>query len=152
LPTRVSRSPVQVCVLEFGTMNHIPTRAFSSAPRAEKKARQRAKIKEIGQALVSAGYISLQQQSKALGLSRSSTYAILRASHKGSGLSAATIESMLASRQLPSSVRAKIVEYRNEKIVGLYGHSETQRRAFEKQLALKGSSPVARRSARTDRC
>jgi hypothetical protein len=54
------------------------------------KARQAAKIRELGHALVDAGFLTLDEQSKALGLARSTTWTILRASHKGSGLSAAS--------------------------------------------------------------
>jgi hypothetical protein len=96
------------------------------------KARQRAKIEEIGAALVSAGCVSLDEQAKALGLCRSSTFALRRAGHKTSGLSAATIHSMLSAPSLPLTVRAKIVEYVEEKTAGLYGHSECQIRAFKR--------------------
>jgi hypothetical protein len=56
------------------------------------KARQAAKIRELGHALVDAGFLTLDEQSKAVGLARSTTWTILRASHKGSGLSAAIIK------------------------------------------------------------
>jgi hypothetical protein len=67
----------------------------------EMKARQAAKIRELGYALVDSGFMTLDEQSKALGLARSTTWTILRASHKGSGLSAAIIKRMLLSPQLP---------------------------------------------------
>jgi len=53
---------------------------------AEMKARQAAKIRELGHALVDSGFMTLDEQAKALGLARSTTWTILRASHKGSGL------------------------------------------------------------------
>ena len=37
---------------------------------------------------------------------------------------------MLASPQLPSGVRTKILEYVDEKVAGRYGHSTAQRRKF----------------------
>jgi hypothetical protein len=72
---------------------------------AEMKARQAAKIRELGHALVDAGFLTLDEQSKAIGLTRSTTWTILRASHKGSGLSAAIIKRMLLSPKLPPGAR-----------------------------------------------
>jgi hypothetical protein len=97
---------------------------------AEMKARQAAKIREVGHALVYAGFLTLDEQSKALGLARSTTWTILRASHKGSGLSAAIITRMLLSPQLPPLARQKILEYTTGKLAGLYGGSRMQRRKF----------------------
>jgi hypothetical protein len=97
---------------------------------AEMKARQAAKIREVGHALVDAGFLTLDEQSKALGLARSTTWTILRASHKGSGLSAAIIKRMLLSPQLPPLARRKILEYTTDKLGGVYGGSRTQRRKF----------------------
>jgi hypothetical protein len=103
------------------------------------KARQAAKIRELGHALVDAGFLTLDEQSKALGLARSTTWTILRASHKGSGLSAAIIKRMLLSPQLPPLARRKILEYTTDKLAGAYGGSRTQRLKFferVKQLRL----------------
>ena len=94
------------------------------------KARQSAKITKIGDALVAAGYLTLDQQAMALGLPRSTTWAVLQAKHKNSGLSATVIRSMLASRHLPPLVRATILEYVDEKTAGLYGHTTMQTRRF----------------------
>ena len=54
---------------------------------ADLKARQSAKIKQFGDALVEAGYHALDGQARVLGLSRSTTWTILKANHKSSGLS-----------------------------------------------------------------
>jgi hypothetical protein len=102
----------------------------SSEPVAEMKARQAAKISELGRALVDAGFLTLDEQSKALGVARSTTWTILRASHKGSGLSAAIIKRMLLSPELPPLARQKILEYTADKLAGVYGGSRTQRRKF----------------------
>jgi hypothetical protein len=98
------------------------------------KARQTAKIRELGDALIASGYVTIQQQAKALGLSRSTTWAIWRAEHKASGLSAMLIHRMLHNPRLPSRVRARILEYVDEKSAGLYGHSEAQRMRFIARL------------------
>jgi hypothetical protein len=93
----------------------------------EMKARQSMKIREIGQALIAAGFFTLDEQTKALGVPRSTAWTILQARHKNYGLSEKLIKRMLASQHLPPLVRSKIIEYREEKTAGLYGgpqHSE----------------------------
>ena len=99
------------------------------------KARQCAKIHEIGEALRAAGFVSLDQQAKVLGIGRSTAWSLLRAKHKSSGLSATIISRMLVHPVLPPQARAKIVEYVAEKSAGLYGHSERQRRKFSARLS-----------------
>ena len=97
---------------------------------AEMKAKQSSKIREIGKALVAAGFRALDEQAEALGLSRSTTWTILKGNYKNSGLSAATLNRILAAPQLPPIVRAKIHEYIEEKTAGLYGDSKTRLRKF----------------------
>ena len=111
-----------------------PIRRNSPASCAEMKARQVAKIRELRQALLAAGRETLDSQSQALGLSRSTTWSILKAHHKQSGLSASIIGRMLAAPKLPPSARDKINEYIEEKISGLYGHNAKLRRSFEVKL------------------
>jgi hypothetical protein len=94
------------------------------------KERQACKIKELADTLVAAGFVSLDEQAKALGLSRSTTWAILQARHKNYGLSAALISRVLAKADLNSRVRAKIIEYVRERAAGSYGHNDTQLRRF----------------------
>ena len=96
----------------------------------EMKARQCAKIREIGEALCAAGFVTLDKQADALGLCRSTAWTVLRADHKASGLSAAVIERMLAAPKLPEAVREKLQEYVAEKSAGLYGHCANRRRKF----------------------
>jgi len=99
------------------------------------KERQACKIKELADTLVAAGFVSLDEQAKALGLSRSTTWTILQAKHKNYGLSAALISRVLAKADLNSRVRAKIIEYVREKAEGSYGHNGTQLRRFSQFLA-----------------
>jgi hypothetical protein len=98
------------------------------------KARQAAKIRKLQHALVDAGFLTLDEQSKALGLARSTTWTILRASHKGSGLSAAIIKRMLLSPQLPPLARRKILEYATDKLAGVYGGSRRHRLKFFERM------------------
>jgi hypothetical protein len=107
------------------------------------KERQRLKIKEIGVALCSAGYISLDEQAKVLGLRRSTTWVILQANHKSTGLTAVLINRLLQAPQLPSAVRAKVLQYAEEKAAGLYGHPDRLRRKFIERLAIKIAPQIA---------
>jgi hypothetical protein len=93
---------------------------------AEMKARQAAKIRELGHALVDGGFMTLDEQSKALGLARSTTWT--------SGLSAAIIKRMLLSPQLPPLARRKILEYATDKLAGVYGGSRPQRLKFFERM------------------
>jgi hypothetical protein len=101
---------------------------------AEMKSRQAAKIRELGQALIEAGFATLDEQSEALGLARSTTWTILRVSHKSS---ATIIKRMLLSPQLPPLVRRKIVEYTSDKLAGVYGGSRRHRRRFFARLSIE---------------
>ena len=96
----------------------------------EMKTRQSCKIRELGGALITAGFRTLDEQARALGLSRSTAWAVLKANHKASGLAAATISRMLSSPELPTHVRATILMYVEEKLAGLYGHNKKQLRLF----------------------
>jgi hypothetical protein len=102
--------------------------------KTERKSRQRAKIHEIGEALIESGFSRVDEQSKVLNVHRSTVWVITQAKHKTSGLSASIIQRMLASPDLPRSVRKKILEYIDEKSAGLYGHNEAQLRRFKTKL------------------
>ena len=91
---------------------HAPDRA---------RVRQRLKIEEIGTTLAECGFVALDEQAYVLGLSRSTTWTILRVMHKNSGLSAMTINRMLDTGRLPPRVRLKLLEYIAEKMSGAYG-------------------------------
>ena len=101
------------------------------------KARQSSKIRELGGALVTAGFVTLDEQAQAIGLCRSTTWTILKGNHKTSGLSATVINRMLAAPQLPPLVRLKILEYIEEKAAGLYGHGKIPLRRFAARLSVK---------------
>ena len=99
------------------------------------KGRQASKIKELADTLVAEGFVSLDDQAATLGLSRSTTWTILKAKHKNYGLSAALINRILVKPDLNPRVRVKIVEYVREKAAGSYGHNTTQTRRFVRLLA-----------------
>jgi hypothetical protein len=109
--------------------------ARSKSKDLDEKERQAAKIKELAHVLESAGFIALDDQAEALGLSRSTTWTILKAQHKNYGLSAVVIKRVLAKPDLHPRVRAKIIEYVRERMAGLYGHNGAQLRRFVELLA-----------------
>jgi hypothetical protein len=90
------------------------------------KAQQSSKIKEIGEALVAAGFRALDEQAEVPGLPRSTTWTIVKCNRKHTGLSAGTLNRILTAPRLPPIVRAKIHEYVWEKAAGLYGDSGTR--------------------------
>ena len=102
----------------------------------ENKARQARKLGELRDALVAEGYRTISAQASALGLGRSTTWTILRATHKASGLSASVISRILWCSELPASVRDKVLEYVEEKVAGLYGHSPKQIERFVTGLSI----------------
>ena len=103
---------------------------------AEAKARQSGKIRELRIALRSAGLIGLDEQARALGLPRSTSWKILKADHKASGLSAMVISRMLSAPRLPAVVRTKILEYVREKTDGLYGHGKREMLLFSARIGI----------------
>lgn len=99
------------------------------------KARQSAKIHEIAETLVSDGFHTVDGQAEVLNVCRSTAWFLLHSHHKASGLSARVVNRILASPRLPSAVRARTLEYVEEKASGHYGHSLKQRRRFIAQLS-----------------
>ena len=97
------------------------------------------KIGEIGSLLVSLGIQTLAEQAEVLGVPRSTAWTIRQADHKASGLSAGVINRILAAPRLPAPVRAKVIEYIEEKSSGLYGHGQTQLLRFHNGLSYRDS-------------
>ena len=96
---------------------------------------QRLKIEQITRTLAECGFVTLDKQAYLLGLSRSTAWTILRGKHKTSGLSAMTINRMLATDHLPPRVRLKLLEYIAEKMSGAYGDQEQRLRAFASKIS-----------------
>ena len=137
LPAQSVTTPEKVRCLRNNTPNH-------RHPLTDLKTRQSSKIREIGEALISTGFVSLDAQAKILGLPRSTAWTILAAEHKGTGISARTMCRMLSSAQLPALARVKIMEYAEERAAGIYGGTKTQNRRFASKLALNdpGEWPI----------
>jgi hypothetical protein len=109
--------------------NHHPTLTIPKM-----RERQTAKIRQIADALPRVGLRTLDQQAKALGLLRSTAWNLLRGNQKASGMSARTINRILAAPRLPPVVRAIIHQYVAEKTAGLYGDNPLRSRRFTAQL------------------
>ena len=96
---------------------------------------QLLKIEEIVTTLAACGFVALDEQAYVLGLSRSTAWTIIRGTHKASGLSATTINRMLATDHLPQRVRLKLLEYIAEKMSGAYGDQGHRLKAFASKIA-----------------
>jgi hypothetical protein len=96
------------------------------------------KIRELRKALIDAGFVSLDQQATALGLSRSTTWAVLKGNHKCSGLRAGLIARMWRAPNLPAAAKRILADYVIEKARGGYGHNELTRKRFIAQLEKSG--------------
>ena len=107
------------------------------------KAWQATRIGDLRTALAADGLVILDDQARALGLSRSTAWAVLKANHKATGLTAATINRMLSSPELPPRARATILTYVEEKFAGLYGHNEEQLGRFAAGLRSVQSRSLA---------
>ena len=116
--------------------NVVSRRPAAASISSNMKAMQSAKIQEVRQALVDAGYLTLVQQSKSLGLSRSTAWTVLKGSHKCSGLSANIVKRMLSSPQLPPPAAKILLEYVEKKTAGVYGHNKDRLRVFRAQLGI----------------
>jgi hypothetical protein len=125
---------------QFGPNEHRRREGNPAPTMRDMRLRQSSKIRELQHALVAAGFDTLDQQAKALGLSRSTTWTILQGNHKSSGLSVGVISRILSAPQLPPSVRKTILDYVAEKSAGVYGHPKQRLRKFVLQLQKKGIS------------
>src|SRR5262245_57395763 len=101
--------------------------------RLKAKAKQAAKLAEIRDALVALGYDTAAKQATALGVCRSTAWALLNRD-KRTGPKPVIIKRVLASPNLPPTVQRKVIEYANEKMAGIYGHSEETRRWNRDQI------------------
>jgi hypothetical protein len=72
-------------------------------------------LQQIAEALVQAGHRSLDDQARALGIHRSTTWTIIKTKHKLGRLSAKTTKRILANPNTPPSVRAIVAKYLAER-------------------------------------
>jgi hypothetical protein len=65
----------------------------------------------ISETLIACGYTALDEQAKALGLHRSTTWTIMKNKHKLGRLSAKTINRILTNPKTPAAVRDVVQQY-----------------------------------------
>ena len=99
----------------------------------EPKERQALKLAEIREALVAAGYNTTAKQAAVLGVGRSTAWWLLN-HNKRAGPSAKVIKRILLSPQIPKRVRRQVEQYVEEKVRGVYGHSEQRTQWFSEQF------------------
>lgn len=77
--------------------------------------RKLTSIQEIREALVTSGYVSLDQQAKALGIHRATTWTIIKSKHKLGRLNKKTVKRILENPKTPPAVRTVVQQYLGEK-------------------------------------
>jgi len=73
------------------------------------------RLSDIGDALTAAGYATLDEQAKALGVNRSTAWYIVNGKNKRDRLSKKTTQRILTNPDTPPSVRAIIQQYLAER-------------------------------------
>ena len=102
-------------------------RRYRTDFQLEPKEKQALKLAEIREALVAAGYNTTAKQAAVLGVGRSTAWWLLNHDRRA-GPSAKVIKRILSSPQMPKRVRRKVEQYVEEKVRGVYGHSEQRTR------------------------
>jgi hypothetical protein len=72
-------------------------------------------LQQISEALIASGYTSLDEQAKALGIHRATTWTIVKNKHKLGRLNTSTATRILANPETPSPVRAIVQQYLAER-------------------------------------
>jgi hypothetical protein len=76
-------------------------------------------LQKITEALVEAGHRSLDDQARALGIHRATTWTIVKTKHKLGRLNAKTTQRILANPGTPPAVRTVIEKYLSERLEAL---------------------------------
>ena len=92
------------------------------------------KMREIAECLRRCGRVTVDSQAKALGVSRSTAWAMLSGRYKVSGISARVVKQILSSQDLPPEVRVKVIEYVADKVSGKFGCNPTRLRRFRSRM------------------
>ncbi len=110
-----------------------PIRKALADLRLEAKAKQASKLAEIREALIAAGCNTTAKQAAALGVCRSTAWALLNRDNRV-GPSTKVIKRILCSPKLPPAARRKVEEYVEGRISGLFGHTDIRARWFRDQI------------------
>ena len=103
-------APCTSCVPPENQVKESPLARFPEFPSLEQANCRGRKIPAqlIAEAVIKAGYASLDQQAKALGVSRSTAWTIVNTKQKLGRLNSKTTRSILANPDTPASVRGLI--------------------------------------------
>ena len=77
-------------------------------------------LQQISEALIASGYTTLDQQAKALGISRSTAWTIIKTKHKMGRLHTKTTQRILANPDTPPFVRSVIKQYLAERSIAVH--------------------------------
>ena len=78
--------------------------------------RRTTPIQHIADALVEAGYTTLDAQAKALGIHRATAWTIIKTKHKLGRLNTGTTKRILANPDTPPTVRAVVQQYLAQRV------------------------------------
>jgi hypothetical protein len=78
--------------------------------------RRTVPVEPLVNALLAAGYSSLDEQARALGIHRATAWTIVKNKHKLGYLNQVTVSRILANSDTPQSVRVLIEQYLSERI------------------------------------
>src|SRR5262245_44763543 len=108
----MSRKPPETTKrLLSGTRASLTVRLKAVRHLNTSSARRTVPVQHIADALVGAGFASLDEQAKALGIHRATVWTIIKTKHKLGYLNAKTTERMLASPELPPCIRDVLQRY-----------------------------------------
>jgi hypothetical protein len=113
----MGKKPEPTKRLLSGTRASLSVRLEAVRQLNTSSARRMVPVQQIADALVGAGYASLDGQAKALGLHRATAWTIIKAKHKLGYLNAKTTERMLANPELPPCIRDVLQRYVAERPV-----------------------------------
>lgn len=111
------KPPQQVKRSLSGTRASLSARLDAVRHLNTSSARRMVPVQHLADALVGAGYGSLDEQAKALGIHRATAWTIIKAKHKLGYLNAKTTERMLANPELPLCIRDVLQRYVAERPV-----------------------------------
>jgi len=101
--------------------------------RLEAKARQVSKLTEIREALIAAGCDTTAKQAAALGVCRSTAWVLFNHDRRV-GPSTKVLKRILSAPNLPAAARQKVEEFVEQRISGLFGHSDARAQWFRDQI------------------
>jgi hypothetical protein len=90
---------------------HLETVRYLAKIKSPFGVRPTSPFQQIAEALIEAGYKSLDAQAKALGIHRSTAWTIIKSRHKLGRLNTKTTQQILANPETPPAVRAVVEKY-----------------------------------------